>query len=172
MKMNKYKWFFVVVSFVWCNILNAQDNDTYREPAGTNNWFVEVFGSGLFYSLNYEKVLYRKEAVGWVARIGAAYNPSDYTMLNQVYVDGNTFLFPFTTSILFGQRKERIELGLGFTMMTQGFSDREIVPTGVVGFRIVETNKAYFRVNYTPLIINGKYTNWLGISLGRNFSTK
>jgi hypothetical protein len=169
---KQLKWIICVALLFICNISNAQDYDVYREPTGTNNWFVEVFGSGLFYSLNYEKVLYRKEGTGWVARIGAAYNPSDYTMLNTIYVDGNTFMFPFTTSILLGQRKERIELGLGFTMMTQGFSDREIVPTGVVGFRIVETNKVYFRVNYTPLIMDGKYTNWLGFSLGRNFSTK
>jgi hypothetical protein len=154
-----------------CNISNAQEK-TYREPTGTNNWFIEAFGSGLFYSFNYEKVLYRQPGYGWIARIGASYNPSDYLMLNAIYLDRNTFLFPFTSSMVFGQRKEKLEVGAGFTLLTQGINNREVVPTAVLGFRVLELNGVYFRVNYTPVILRRDFIHWFGFSLGKNFSTK
>jgi hypothetical protein len=125
----------------------------------------------LFYSGNYEKVLIKTERWGWVGRVGLGYNPGDYTFLNKIELDGGTFLAPFHTSVLYGPNKEKIELGVGFTMVAQSISDREIVPTAVLGFRVVETNKICFRVNYAPFIRDGQYTDWFGVSIGRNFST-
>jgi hypothetical protein len=161
----------MIALILCCKIVIAQEK-SYREPTGTNNWFVEAFGSGLYYSINYEKLLYRQQGYGWIARIGASYNPRDFWMLNKIYLDGNTFLFPFTTSMLFGQRKEKLEVGAGFTLLTRGITERDIVPTGVLGFRVLETNQVYFRVNYTPVILRGEFIHWFGFSLGKNFSTK
>jgi hypothetical protein len=161
----------VILYISTCNIVFAQDKP-YREPKGTNNWFIELGGSGLFYSFNYEKFLATNNHIGWIGRIGAAYNPVDYLLLNKVDLRGGTVLIPFTTSIIWGERKERLELGGGFTLAAQGILERETIYTAIIGFRIIEMNKVYFRVSYTPLIRNSEYIHWFGVSLGRNFSTK
>ncbi|MCU0442101.1 MAG: hypothetical protein MUE96_06860 [Bacteroidia bacterium] len=149
----------------------AQTEEAYKEPLGLNNWYIELGGAGLFYSLNYEKILIRTEKWGWVGRVGLGYNPVDYTLLNKVTLEGNTIMAPFHTSVLYGPNKEKLEVGGGFTLLAQNINQREVVPTFVFGFRVLETNKVCFRATYTPYIQNGQWENWFGVSLGRNFST-
>ncbi len=143
----------------------------YKEPTGLNNWYIEFAGSGLFYSGNYEKILIKTSRWGWVGRVGIGYNPGDYTMLNKVTLEGGTIMAPFHSSVLYGPNKEKLEAGIGFTMLAKGVSDREVVPTAVLGFRVVETNKVCFRVSWTPYIRSGEFVSWFGVSIGRNFST-
>jgi hypothetical protein len=169
--MLKYTYLFVLI-FLFVSTTALAQEEKYREPQGTNNWFVELGGSALFYSLNYEKLLYKYDRYGLVGRIGAAYNPSNYTLLNKATLGDNTFIFPFTTSFLYGERKERLELGGGFSLLTQGITNREMFFTAIAGFRVIETNKVYFRLAYTPFFRNGEFVHWYGVSLGRNFSTK
>src|SRR5437868_1038138 len=107
----------------------AQVEKPYKDPGGLNNWFVEVGGAAFFYSLNYEKILARSEKVGWQARVGLGYFPINYTLLNKVYLDKETLMTPFTTSISYGGGKEKLELGGGFTMFSKDLTNREIVLT-------------------------------------------
>lgn len=146
----------------------------YREPDGLNNWYVELGGAAFLYSLNYEKILYKSTSLGWVGRVGVAYSFSDGRLLNKIDMDKGAVLAPFTTSFLLGnrERKEKIELGIGFTLINKSVNEREIVPTAVIGFRVIETNKVCFRMSYTPFIRDGKYESWFGVSIGRNFSMK
>lgn len=153
------------------NTANAQE-ERYVEPNGMNNWFVELAGTGLFYSLNYEKILYKNNNLGWTGRVGIAYNPFDYRLLDKISLEKNTFITPFTTSILYGKRKEKLEFGLGFSMINKGITEREVIPTAILGFRVVEMNKIFFRIAYTPVIYQGAYINWFGVSIGKNFSIK
>jgi len=152
--------------------LKAQDEKPYVEPDGLNNWYIELGGASMFYSLNYEKVLYKGERTGVVGRVGIGYNPFDYTFLNKVYLDRNTTMAPFTGSFLYGRGKEKFEFGAGFTLLAKNITDREIVPTAILGFRVIEMNKVCFRISYTPFIRDGNYVSWFGVSLGRNFSFK
>jgi hypothetical protein len=152
--------------------LKAQDDKPYVEPNGLNNWYVELGGAAMFYSLNYEKVLYKGEKTGIVGRVGVGYNPIDYKFLNKVFLDKNSMMAPFTGSFLYGGGKEKLEIGAGFTLLAKNINDREVVPTAVLGFRVVETNKVCFRVSYTPFIRDGSYVSWFGVSLGRNFNFK
>jgi len=149
--------------------LIAQEKEG-SEPSGLNNWYIELGGSGFFYSANYEKVLIKTERWGWVGRIGVGYNTGNYTLLNKVTLDRNTLMAPFHTSVLYGPNKEKLEAGLGFTMLAKSVSEQEIVPMAVLGFRVVETNKVCFRVTWTPFIRSGEFVSWFGVSLGRNFS--
>ncbi len=148
---------------------NAQE-ERYVEPTGLNNWFVELGGTAFLYSLNYEKVLYRNSSWGWTGRVGIAWNFTNYKLLNKVDLEPNMILTPFTTSVLYGKRKEKLELGGGFTLINKGVTDREVIPTAIIGFRVVETNKVFFRIAYTPFIRNREYTHWYGVSIGRNFN--
>ena len=146
----------------------------YREPDGLNNWYVELGGAAFLYSLNYEKILYKSTSLGWVGRVGVAYSFTDGRLLNKIDMDKGAVLSPFTTSVLLGsrERKEKIELGIGFTLINISANEREIVPTAAIGFRVIETNKVCFRMSYTPFIRDGKYESWFGVSIGRNFSVK
>ncbi|TAE88800.1 MAG: hypothetical protein EAY81_02725 [Bacteroidetes bacterium] len=158
---------------LFSHITLAQEK-AYREPTGTNNWYVELGGAALLYSLNYEKILYKSTNLGFVGRVGVAYGFSDGWFLNTVKLDNGAVYAPFTTSLLLGnrERKEKLELGFGFTLINTGITSREIIPTAVLGFRVIETNKVCFRISYTPFIRNNDYQGWFGVSIGRNFSVK
>jgi hypothetical protein len=165
----KHTVYALLFSVVFTSV-HAQEKN-YKEPTGLNNWYVELGGSALFYSGNYEKVLYKEQRWGWVGRVGVGYNPGDYTLLNTVSIPGGTVMAPFHTAALYGPNKEKLEMGLGFTMLATSVNNREIIPTAVLGFRVVETNKVCFRANWTPFIRNGEFVSWFGVSLGKNFST-
>lgn len=163
--------FYLLLFLLFGEVAFAQEEENYKEPMGLNNWYIELGGSALFYSLNYEKVLVRSPKWGWVGRVGLGYNPVDYTLLNQISLEGNTIMAPFHTAVLFGPNKEKLEVGGGFTLLAQNITEREVLPTFVFGFRVIETNKVCFRATYAPFIQDGKWQNWFGVSLGRNFST-
>jgi len=157
--------------FAICNVAQAQEPN-YNAPSGLNNWFVELGGPAQFYSLNYEKFLYRtyNERYTWTAHVGFGYSPFNFDILNTVFIPRNTFMAPFSTTILQGAGKEKLEFGGGFTLFTKDFANNEIVPHAIIGLRVMESNKVCFRLNYVPFLQAGSITHWVGISLGRNFS--
>lgn len=153
--------------------LAAQAPD-YSPPTGLNNWYVEAGGPAIFYSLNYEKYLYRTydERYTWTAHVGLGYNPINFDILNTVYLPAGTIMAPFSTTILKGAGKEKLEIGGGFTLFTEDFNDNQIVPHAVIGLRVMESNNICFRMNYVPFLKDNTITHWIGISLGKNFSFK
>ena len=150
--------------------LVAQER-TYHEPDGKNYWYLEIGGAAFLYSLNYEKLLMRTETLGWTGRVGVGYGFTDRTFLNKIKLEPNQVLAPFTTSILLGgkDRKEKIEIGAGFTLVATSPTNREIVPTGVLGFRVIDDNQMCLRIGYTPFFRNKQYQSWFGVSLGQFF---
>jgi hypothetical protein len=161
----------LVILLAFCNSAMAQEAE-YRAPQGTNNWYVELGGPAIFYSLNYEKYLYRTfdEQYTWAAHVGLGYNPINFDILNAVYLERNLWMAPFSTSILKGAGKEKLEIGGGFTLLTRDFGNNEVIPHALIGLRVMESNRVCFRLNYMPFWQNGTVTHWLGISLGKNFS--
>lgn len=155
-------------------IKNIKAQEDYTAPRGLNNWYVEVGGSSLFYSINYEKYLYRngKEKFTWLGRVGAGFNPIDYNFINSLFLERNSFIFPFTSTIMLGKGKEKLEIGGGFTMLTKNFLDNEIVPNINIGLRVMESNRVTFRVTYVPLFRSNNTIHWIGVSIGKNFDFK
>jgi hypothetical protein len=152
----------------------AAQAPNYTPPTGLNNWYFEAGGPAIFYSLNYEKYLYRTydEQYTWTAHVGLGYNPINFDILNTVYLPAGTFMAPFSTTILKGAGKEKLEIGAGFSLFTQDFNDNQIVPHAVIGLRVMESNNICFRMNYVPFLKDNTITHWIGISLGKNFSFK
>lgn len=155
------------------NRIMAQD-ENYSPPQGLNNWYVEIGGPAIFYSVNYEKYLFRtySEKLTWTARVGAGYTPFNFDILNTEYLAKNTFVFPFSTTFLKGDGKEKLEFGGGFSLLSEGFATNEIIPHAIVGLRVMESNDVCFRLNYVPYWRGGNVMHWVGISIGKNFSFK
>jgi len=169
-KIKNTIWLLIAI-FISTNI-QAQEEHTDFKSMALNNWYVELGGASMFYSMNYEKFLFKSEYTALVGRVGIGYNPLDYTFLNKVYLDRNTVMAPFSTQFLIGKGKEKFEFGIGFTLLAKSIKEREVVPIGILGFRVVDTNKILLRISYTPFIRDGKYTDWWGVSLGKNFNFK
>jgi hypothetical protein len=173
--MLRLKFIILLLFIISINNLQAQYNDDfvepYVEPKGTNNWFVELGGAALFWSANYEKYLFQNQAksLTWTGRVGFGFCPLDYRLLNSVYLEKNSVAMPFTTSLVLGKRKEKLEIGAGYTLATKNFIEREVFPTAALGFRVVDNNGTLLRIVYTPHYRDDKVINWFGVSLGRNF---
>jgi hypothetical protein len=169
---------YIILILVCCLVFNkstyAQYDDevqAYKEPLGKNNWFIELGGAALLWSANYEKYLSqnRTKSVTWIGRIGFGFNPLEFRLLNSVYLERNSIAMPFTSSLVLGKGKEKLEIGAGYTLATKNFLERETFPTLVAGFRVVDTNGTLLRIAYTPHYRNSEFINWFGVSLGRNF---
>lgn len=172
--MLRLKFIICIFFLFQCSFIMAQYDDeveTYIEPKGNNCWFIELGGSALFWSFNYEKYLYRNynKSFTWTGRVGIGYSPINYRLLNSVYLDNGSITMPFNTSMVYGKGKEKLELGLGYTLATKNLVEREIFPTLLAGFRVVDNNGTLLKILYTPHYRNEKYVNWFGVSLGRNF---
>lgn len=172
--MLRLKFTIFILLFFGINNLFAQENEEvipYVEPTGTSNWFVEFGGAALLWSANYEKYLYRNynHSFTWTGRIGVGYCPIEYRLLNSIYLDQNAVTMPFTSSIVLGKGKEKLEFGAGYTLATKNFIEREVFPTIIAGFRVIDNNKVLLKIAYTPHIRDNKFVNWVGVSLGRNF---
>ncbi len=174
MRVSRILFCKLVFLLFFCNQTLAQDEEAYVAPQGLNNWYVELGGSALFYSLNYEKYLYRtySDKYTYTARIGGAYTPFNNDILARVYIEKGTFMVPFSMSVLKGTNKEKLEIGAGFTLETKDFSKRQILPHAIIGLRVMETNRVCFRLSYAPIYRDNGVIHWIGIAIGKNFSFK
>jgi hypothetical protein len=149
------------------------------ERTAPNNVFFEALGSGLLYSLNYERVL-EKLHIG--LRAGASY----FTYAVSSYGrSGNLTLvsFPLLASYYFGWRSHHLQLGLGATILYTGATsdsqgttfDTErsgagLAASGVVGYRFMPRDGGVtFGVGFTPLIRASKFLPWGGANVGYAF---
>jgi hypothetical protein len=155
---------------------HAQFYGTSDATQPDNKVYLEGFGTGGFYSLNYERSI----KGGLNARIGVAYMPqvmSEYTA--QVIV-------PVTVSYLAGYSGHHLEVGASVTHQIYGsrrdrslpgpFQDREAlgveyVPGVLFGYRYQAPDGGWiFRATYTPF--NMKLEGWVssaGMSVGYAF---
>jgi hypothetical protein len=135
-----------------------------------NSIYLEAGGNGLWFSLNYDRILRQKEKVILTRRTGFSYR--SYC---------NSITLPITFSFLYGNNNNFLEIGAGPTLQyissssTTGFSTH-----GIIGFRYQEMEKSgfMFRVVLTPIFWRyiddniyrtGYYEPWLGISFGYSF---
>ena len=140
-----------------------------------NTFFIEALGNSLFYSLNYDKILFQKRNLFISNRIGIFYLPAG---------GGNyKFGIPLEINFLLGKKQHFFESGLGisylyfddFYWLTDGQGQIfEIVDqkinwvfiTGRIGYRYQKPNGGFFfRVGFTPLfqIIDKRKDKYYGM---------
>jgi len=137
-----------------------------------NSIQLELFGHGVFYSVNYERVLLNGENYKTTAQAGFAWYPPT--------TDVREFWLPFSINELISFNKHHLEFGLGtvFTVeenlnrMNESSRAWYNLLTGRVGYRYQKPNGRFiFRIGFTPLYeLDGNELHPLGgVSFGYSF---
>ena len=116
--MNKYLLTFVLLSGIVSESF-AQDNEnTYKAFLYDNSVQVELFGHGLFYSVNYEKILFNGNKFKTAGQIGVSYYPPQSGVL--------TVWVPFLVDEILSFGKYHLEIGGGHVFTLERYPD--VVP--------------------------------------------
>jgi hypothetical protein len=159
--------------------MNAEPPADVSPAPPTNAVFLELLGSGLFYSVNYERIL---GALPIGLRVGASY----FTWkISDASGAGNLTLatFPALASYYLGGVHHKLQLGLGATVVylvastdSAGIqygseSALGIAASGVLGYRYVPASHGFtFGAGFTPMFRLGKgFLPWGGASVGYAF---
>lgn len=156
------------------------------EPAAKqNDLYIELGGTSLLYSLNYERFLSPDFAV----RVGFSYISVSATASNGMTTDSATASWatvPLMAEYL-GIRSgsNSLEVGAGLNMMymsghastfdaTSSFTGVTAVPAANIGYRYSDPKGGFvFRAGYTPLfVVTGQdktMISWFGTSFGYRF---
>jgi hypothetical protein len=137
-----------------------------------NSIQLELFGHGLFYSVNYERILINRENYKTTAQAGFAWYPPA--------TDLREFWVPVSLNELVSFNQHHIEFGLGtvFTneemqrLTGENTRDWSTFLTGRVGYRYQKPNGRFiFRIGFTPLYeLDGKEFHPSGVlALGYSF---
>ncbi|NEU70210.1 hypothetical protein GK091_25255 [Spirosoma agri] len=138
-----------------------------------NSVYVEALGSGLVYSINYERLLGLKEELAYGIRAGTAYlggRSGSLVLIGELFA-------------LIGEDNLHADFGIGLTSTTpltgednnQRFkSTYALVPR--IGYRYQKpTGGLMARIGFTPLIplgqtdFSNRFNPWVGLSIGHSF---
>ncbi len=151
-----------------------------RPRTALNDIFFEALGSGLLYSLNYERII-DKWNIG--LRAGASYFTYAVSSYNR---SGNLTLvsFPVLASYYYGLwRGHHLQFGLGATVLYTGVAtdslgtsfDAErsgfgLAASAVIGYRYMPRDGGVsFGIGFTPLVRASKLLPWGGANVGYAF---
>lgn len=124
------------------------------EPVRRNTFFLELGGNGMFYSLNYDRILLNRESWKLAGRVGAMYVPP-LGGGNRQMVGG-----PVEISYLRGRGKHFLELGLGATVVYDTYRvssyrirDLAMMAVARIGYRYQKPEGGFFyKVGFTPML--------------------
>jgi hypothetical protein len=134
--------------------------------------FFEIAGSGGFGSLNYEKTFWSAMPTNELSlstpyvltwRAGISFTPIDKN-------NGSGIIFPVMVNCIWGQKKHKLDVGLGqtFTITTRGsFYFR--MPLSVCYRFQREGGRFFYRAGYTPIVsylFDFQWEHWAGFSIG------
>jgi hypothetical protein len=130
-------------------MLTSSSNAQTVSQTSRNNAFLEFFGNGGNYSVNYERLVGERFGL----RVGfAKWRFRDFSGRS----DNSITTIPVMANFLIGKRKSKLELGTGFLFGRQvGPAVNGSAPfvnlTGVVGYRYQPYNPGFmFRIGATP----------------------
>ncbi len=159
----------------WCLLTgiafgaHAQQNNELLQK---NTFYLELVGNGMFYSLNYDRILVVQQNWKMSGRIGGMYLPGlDYN-------DRQMIGLPLEVSYLRGRNKHYLEVGLGFTATYDTYrlgesrvKDLALMGVARVGYRHQKREGGlFYKVGFTP--VHGVVYNMRNRqnSIGSNFT--
>ena len=137
-----------------------------------NSIQLELFGHGVFYSINYERILLNGEKFKTTGQAGFAWYPPA--------TDVREFWLPVSINELFSFNKHHVEFGLGTVFTVEENLERSGKTTrawynllsGRIGCRYQKPNGRFiFRIGFTPLYeLDGNEFHPLGgVTFGYSF---
>ena len=137
-----------------------------------NSIQLELFGHGVFYSINYERILLNGEKFKTTGQAGFAWYPPA--------TDVREFWLPVSINELFSFNKHHVEFGLGTVFTVEENLERSGKTTrawynllsGRIGYRYQKPNGRFiFRIGFTPLYeLDGNEFHPLGgVTFGYSF---
>jgi hypothetical protein len=153
--------------------------DTTPEFAAHNSIYLEIAGSAIGGALNYERMLSNSFGL----RLGFGYSPLSGTNSKGATVHASItsapltlswFPFSNTTSDTVASDKLEIGAGAGYYNLTRKllqFAEfNGIGYTAFLGYRYQPWDGGFiFRIAVTPIILDGDFYGWAGISFGYGF---
>lgn len=143
-----------------------------QELPKRNAVFVEVYGAGIFHSVNYD-IRFDQVCNGLGTRIGLGYTAIDGVRVVTI---------PIAVNYLVGRKHNFLELGVGGTaiFLNQGnisapasgpeISDSTIILHAMIGYRRVSASGFLFRTGITPLFNGTDFVPFVPqLSLGYAF---
>lgn len=165
-------------------MINAQEDSVAKK----NSIYGEVLGNAAGLSLNYDRVLLKKEKITLSVAIGAGIVPSNLIngALNNGWSRANYIVYgiPISSNLYFGRNNHHLETGLGLTYQQGMYGVGEKYSKtifGVVrlGYRYQRKKGGFFcKIGVTPFIpikefgtISVPYVvlPWGGLGLGYTF---
>lgn len=149
---------------------SVSDKSAIDQPTAKNAFYVELGGNGIFYSVNYDRLITPKVA----ARAGLMFMRAEDEVSNSVEVA----VAPVVVSYLFGEGNSHFEAGLGVGLATASIDDvdfgedfdRTVYGTGVLGYRYQpKAGGVVFRAGLTPVFTTDDFAPWIGVSFGYAF---
>jgi hypothetical protein len=153
-KMKTMKHFVIIILALTtaCYCYGQRDTMEMRF-AYKNSVQAELGGHGLFYSLNYERILFNGKRFKTSGQVGFAYYPPSTGIID--------LWIPVEISELISIKKHHIELGIGYVIMNESrrgennsVSSRkwEGLYSSRIGYRYQKPNGRFLlRVSFTPL---------------------
>lgn len=148
-----------------------QDEFTFDHK---NSVQIELFGHGLFYSLNYERIILNKSRFKTAAQVGMSYYPPK-TGLIELWI-------PVAVNEILSFDKHHFEMGLGYvftneseTVMVNGELKERIggFITGRIGYRYQKPQgRILLRAGFTPFLeyqSTSEFHPSGGLAIGYNF---
>lgn len=149
------------------------------ERTAKNLIFLEGFGSGLLYSVSYERII---DSLNLGLRIGVSYFTYPVSSYGQ---SGNLTLFtlPIMASYYAGWETHKIQIGLGATLIaTDAATDSQgtsfggeragvgLAAAGYIGYRYLPLDHGItFGLGFSPLLRGSKALPWGGANFGYVF---
>jgi len=128
-----------------------------------NNLYLEIGGNNVFYSLNYEKEIFRY----FNFRVGASIMPiSEYSNSGK-HNNSKLFLTSMANYFIKISGNHNIELGAGVSYGLQ-----TIFPSIAIGYRYIPPQEGIlFKLTFTPLLDKEVFDifPWFGIGIGLVF---
>ena len=163
-----------IIFFILASNTVSSQNQTSTKFQNKNSAQLELGGYGLFYSINYERILLNSDNFKTASQLGISYYPPT-TGVRDLWI-------PFGINEILSIGKHHIEAGLGYTLIREAARDQENNPlywfwsgviTGRFGYRFQKPNGRFiFRVAFTPLVEYGSSLQFhpsAGVAVGYSF---
>lgn len=165
--MKKLIWISYVL--LLCTVLQAQQTEESKPPV--NSIYLEMLGSGLTYTVNYDHIIYREPGLAFSGRVGMSYMPPSLVCCPTSLLVG--------LNALIGKSIHYTELGITQMISKSQYESRAETQLSLVfGYRYQPKREGViFRATFTPMwtpfkgesFVNLPITPYAGASIGYTF---